>query len=1010
MASPDEGIASASTNEASPSPRPAGRTGRATAVVALAVIVGAGVVIYQNIPPRPWFPTVSVAPPPQQPQAAAFPPGPATPDGPDPADVTSFLRIAKGADGSITVAMGRPVATREVLQIQGTDQDLLFRELVRQSVLIAARDERGAATRDQLLDDAEPAEGDDPAAEVGSLIRLGFRSRMLIRPASDGRADVEAAPLLSADLAPPDNKGVGLELVGRVEELSRTEIPAALDGLGVRGKPNAYRPDAPSPEGVEAGLNSLGLVEHVRALRDLHAAVRADGESPARLEALARGYAQLGALSIHHWSAAHRAFEARSLLYAERLIAKDRGSPRGLRVRAFAEALAGVHDAAIRDLEAAARTGGAEPPPPWVEVIGAYVHYQLPKLSAIKPPHDRLAALLRMTALEFPGGSRQLIHAAQDVIRLDPDCPRAFDVISANGGLGDLHKATVLGPQSFREFLRAKLASAKDLPAGIRRALEADADDADLDRALSAAGGGEPSWGVLAHLARETRFTQARRRLLFMRDKWGVPIDEFWAAARPTIEGHPYRPYLGALTRRAEEFDDYEEFAKSFDKSDLEPSEGDFIGYIQQTPGPHQADARDDWNLAVAHSTASARDLSLVLGSSSDQAKPGVAARMMETCPNDSYAPGVLLELQWGAVQPRLAAWKERFGDSAGFVYALVKKLLQMGRHDEARPLLTRYIIMSPDRWGYEKLAECQEKAGDEAGWLETLEAYLENTEDAGLDHAGVRVKLAKFHLAKGEPEKAKPHADAAAATWASWAMECAAEVDERLGDLDSAGEWRRRMADRYPDTWTQWYLFAARTGRGDLDEARRTAAAMAMAMRPGSLEPAGAAFIDWSEGRPAQAVRLLEPEAESTDRLTTAVYIALLYDQVGDAEKRTAMARRIAEMKNRGPVTVQIAGMLFDSLGDGAKPIDLGAIDALVAPMPPSPRAFCEFLVGRFLLNRGRAEDARKRLEFCVGTAEMDPWLRAVAASWLRAAFPDEKSPPTAPEPKPAPSVPTRT
>lgn len=974
------------------------------AAVALAVITGAGVVIYQNIPPRPWFPAAPAAPAP--PQAAALPPGPASPDGPDPADVTSLLRIAKGADGATIVSLARPVATHDMRQVQGTDQDLLLRELIRQAVLLAARDERGAATRDQLLDDAEPAEGAAPSAEVGSLIRLGFRARMLIRPVADGTVDVEAAPLLSADLAPRDNKGVGLEIVGRVEELSRAEIPAALDALGVRGRPNEYRPDAPAPDGVEKKLNTLGLVDHVRAARDLHAAIRADGESPTRLEGLARAYAQLAALTVHHWSAAHRAFEARALLYAERLTVRESKSPRSLRVRAFVEALVGVHNAAIKDLEAAG--AGGEPAPAWAEVVDAYVHHDLARLNATKPPHDRLAMLLRMTALEFPGGMRQLIHAAEDVIRIEPDCPRAFDVICENGGLGDLHKATVLGPQSFREFFRGKLAATEDLPAGVRKALEADAPDEDLDDALAAEPGGEPSWGVLAHIARETRFVQAQRRLFFMRNKWGVPVDDFWAAARPGIERHPYRPFLGAMTGLPDEVDAYEEFAARYDRTDLEPTEGEFIGFIQHTPGPHQAAAGDDWNLTVAHTTSSARDLSQVLKRTSDQAKPMHAARMMETCPYDPYPASVLILSQWNAVQPRLAAWKERFGDSGGFLYALVTKLLQLGRFDEARPLLTRYILLSPDRWGYEKLAECQEKAGDEAAWLETLESYLENTEDAGLDHAGIRVKLAKYHLANGEPEKAKPHADAAAATWASWAMECAAEVDERLGDLDSAGEWRRRMADRYPGTWAQWYLFVARTGRGDLDEARRTAAAMAM--RPGSLEPAAAAFIDWSEGRPAQAVRLLEPEAESTDRLTTAVYIALLYDQVGDAEKRTAMAKRIADMKDQGPVTVQIAGMLFDSLGDGAKPVDLEAIDALVSPMPPSPRAFCEFLVGRFLLNRGRAEDARERLEFCVGTAEMDPWLRAVAASWLRAAFPGEKPRPQASAPQPAPAEPTRT
>src|SRR5690606_24901344 len=126
-----------------------------------------------------------------------------------------------------------------------------------------------------------------------------------------------------------------------------------------------------------------------------------------------------------------------------------------------------------------------------------------------------------------------------------------------------------------------------------------------------------------------------------------------------------------------------------------------------------------------------------------DFAKAQFAARMMETCPHDPYAASTLVTTQWDAVQHRLAGWKERHGDSAGFLFALVSKLIELDRHDEARPLLARYIVLSPDRWGYERLAECQEMAGDMAGSLETLEAYLEDTEDAGLDHAGVRVKLA---------------------------------------------------------------------------------------------------------------------------------------------------------------------------------------------------------------------------------------------------------------------------
>ena len=39
---------------------------------------------------------------------------------------------------------------------------------------------------------------------------------------------------------------------------------------------------------------------------------------------------------------------------------------------------------------------------------------------------------------------------------------------------------------------------------------------------------GEPSWAVLAHLIRETTFVHVWRRLDFMKNRWSVPVDEYW--------------------------------------------------------------------------------------------------------------------------------------------------------------------------------------------------------------------------------------------------------------------------------------------------------------------------------------------------------------------------------------------------------------------------------------------------------------------------------------------------
>ena len=89
--------------------------------------------------------------------------------------------------------------------------------------------------------------------------------------------------------------------MARAEELSRTEFPALLKRLGAGGTPNVARADGGVPADVERRLETLSMVEVFGAVRALHEAIRRDGESPARLAALARAYAQLGVLTDFLW-------------------------------------------------------------------------------------------------------------------------------------------------------------------------------------------------------------------------------------------------------------------------------------------------------------------------------------------------------------------------------------------------------------------------------------------------------------------------------------------------------------------------------------------------------------------------------------------------------------------------------------------------------------------------------------------------------------------------------------
>lgn len=987
------------------------RSSRITAAAALAVIAVAAVVIVQNLPPRPWFPPTLLE--------STFAPPASAPSAPGPTiepPVVSRLFLARSGEADPMIAMmGRPVAPQNMGMQSGECEDILFRELARQAVLLAARDERGLATRDELLDDTPPdAPKDAPGLIVATPELCNHPQIQLRAVAAEPRP-----PLLDENLGIVDDRVPGEEetLIGLqtrhvaiVEKLTRTEIPAVLDGLGVKGKPNKYSAEGPVPAGVEEKLQTLGLVDHFEAVRLLHGAIRTDGESPARLGALTRAYAQLAALTAHLWSPAHLAFEARAWLYAQRMVARDPKSSWALRHRAFVGALNGIHAAALRDLRTAeaidAKAPNSAPAPAWVETIDAGMKYDLKRLDGVAAPHDRLAAFLKMTDVEFPRHSRLTVHAAENVVKRDPDCGRAFDVICASGDINDLHRATILGPQSFQRFFRAKLAAVPSLPEPIRKALDRQADEQALDETLADAGrprvdDGELDWGVLGLLARESRFVQVERRLMFMTGKWSVPAGEFWEAARPVVANHRLRSFLGAVAGQPEEVEAFRKLIDEYDPTDLLPTHEDLctrlarMGLMQQFAFL--------WSRAVSHGGLNASDISRTTSDPAPQRLP-YSKYLLAISPHNPYARALLLKYDWANSQPKLEQWKKDAGEFPAFLHQLGTKLLEQKRFEEALPIWEKYVAVSADRSGYEQLAACYEGLGDEAKWLETLDDYLKNPDDAGLGHAQVQVKLANYYLKRGEPKLAKPYSDAAAQTWAQWAMRCAAEVDERLGELDEAAEWRRRNALRYPSEWQNWYLFCHRTGRGDLDAAGSLARAVIRGTDPAS-QPMVAEYVAWLEGDLDQAIRLLESAIEAQPNGAIAVPLLLCYDQAGADAKRDALLDKMLNgMENVGPKTQAVCNLLRDALAAPDKGLDLKAADAVIDSLLPISPAYQRLMVGRFLLDHGKPQEAKKYLVAANRDILGDDWARALAGSWLRAAFPEEnRKPEPKPDPKPA-------
>jgi hypothetical protein len=83
-------------------------------------------------------------------------------------------------------------------------------------------------------------------------------------------------------------------------------------------------------------------------------------------------------------------------------------------------------------------------------------------------------------------------------------------------------------------------------------------------------------------------------------------------------------------------------------------------------------------------------------------------------------------------------------------------------------------------------------------------------------------VKIADDLMKDGRYADAWPYAEAAARTWAGWAMTCAQNCAEGLEKWDAAEGYARASSQRYPGSmWAVWFLFCEQTGHGDIAAAR---------------------------------------------------------------------------------------------------------------------------------------------------------------------------------------------
>lgn len=740
---------------------------------------------------------------------------------------------------------------------------LLVQELYRQAVSMAAREELGLRTFDRSLGDPRPEH-----SKVSVLLVTARPKQPQNRIAIYDATRPKLKRLWNLSYSHPDGLTDYRELLTQCEELSRTKFADALrKQFGV--KPRETKPAASlAPETIaaqEALLGDMTFPAQFCAVRKAHELINEHGESPLLVGQLVRGYANLGALTSLYQHPMHNVFEARSLLYAQRLVVKHPDSAAALRYRAYGLALCGADGRALEDLETAKNLPGdalaSELPTTWLADLENFCRYETVALgqAAEKEEAAQLTTLLWFLATERAGSRQMTISAGTTAIDRLPECYRIYDSIGyANQNSRVAAHVTLAKSPALAAKLYDRLGAMADLPKAVRSALDrptaeglagliggeeavervelmrrskvadalkrtptidkADKDESEVKPEIDAA---ELKWTVLGQMIEEESFNFVLNRAYYLWSQWGGGAEDFVAANQAAIRTHRYRELMGIFSSDpAQQKRAAEAFTKVVDWSTQEPINGyarEVLRRVKKETFSRLGDChfvnRDD---CVQDLIADVRD------SVDDAYLLTAAMHLLEVSPHCPFAQAILVEQDAAEVRDQFKGWEQAGNEHPRLLEALGAWYWNHDRREEAVVCYEKAIEIDGLSSRYESLGRLYDQLGKEDVWLKKLQDQLDQP-GPFLYHARLQVIISQHFRAKRQWKKAEPYADAAAATYAAWALEEAAIVKEGLQDWAAANALYRAICEQYgPDNAWDWYLFCKRTGQGDLDDARK--------------------------------------------------------------------------------------------------------------------------------------------------------------------------------------------
>ena len=648
--------------------------------------------------------------------------------------------------------------------------------------------------------------------------------------------------------------------------MSRGELVTRLRELGISGEAATTNDENLPPDTVEDWLLEMNFVSQYAAVRAAHAAIAEKGESNAWLGMLARGYANLALMTQHHWKSNNEVFAARALLYAERLVQAAEKDVTSRATRAYVWAILGLHGAALGELEQieSLQEAGQNGPslPPWFELIGPYCSFErqpLMDISARRASVRQLAERLSFEQHRAFGDDRWLVDSARRTMTICPDEYGIYAALAVPGApLGVGRMGAYYAPAALGHFLPQRIATLPDLPEAVRKDIQAPSGDEEpADRPAdpntedvfsiaptyfaqdlrSATASGEdtrePSWAVLGDLIAEEQFVQAANYFQIATNATESSLADEVAGVLPLVAGHRFAKYLESYSVNM-----HRETARYYsilDGLQLDDPRGNMQAMFYRTwrapnsEGQNRRGYDAAWraffgrNLTFPGMLESYDRLRAAFWGQIDSTARRMFARDFERIsPHSPQALRLKIMLASEPTYERAMEWEGTAGDDPQVFVTIGRLYRRLEQYEDAIRCLERSIELSPTKDAFIALADAHRASGQEDLWQPTLERFFE-VESMGLEHAQVHRLIARDLMDRGKLEDAEPHAAEAAQTWASWGLSLASEVYEGLGRWEESEQWIRENSTSYPtSSGDDWYFWCRRTGRGDLEAARK--------------------------------------------------------------------------------------------------------------------------------------------------------------------------------------------